>query len=125
MRSGFVTVITLTNFEFLFLLFVFAIFVCTMRFLGNVLFLCNMGRFGKFSSNSSSASVSKEAGESAQEKSLLLTVHLCSSKLNDLIQKGILDSSKHKMFFNNNKINGITVSSCQVSQALQRQSATL
>ena len=49
---------------------VFAIFVSTMTFLGNVLFLANMRRFGKVSSNSWSPSVSKEEAESAMERGL-------------------------------------------------------
>ena len=58
-------------------MFDFAIFVSTVMFLGNVLFLADMRGFGKLSSNSSSASVSKEEAESAIEKFLLLIVHLC------------------------------------------------
>ena len=103
------TVIWLINFE-LFLLFLFVLFVSSINFLGNVLLLGNMRRFGKLSPNSSSSSASEEEeAESGIEKGLRLIVHLCSSTLNDLNQKGILDSSKHKMLFNNNRINEITV----------------
>ena len=65
-----VTVIAFIRIELFFLLFDFAIFVCTMTFLGKVLFLANMRRFGKLSSDSSSASVSKEEAETAIEKGL-------------------------------------------------------
>ena len=65
------TVISFINFE-LFLLFVFMLFVCTINFLDNVLFLGNMRRFGKLSSNSSSSSASEEEeeAENAIEKGL-------------------------------------------------------
>ena len=69
----FVTVIAFINFDLLFLLFVFAIFLCTINFVGNVLFLGNMRRFGNLSSNSSSTSASEEEEEeveSAIEKGL-------------------------------------------------------
>ena len=51
-------------------MFDFAIFVTAVTFLGNVFFLADMRRLGKISSNSSSASVSKEEEESPIEKIL-------------------------------------------------------
>ena len=68
--SFFVVVILFFSFELLFVLFVFALFVCTINFLGNVLFLGNMRRFKKFLSNSSATSISEEKAESAIEKGL-------------------------------------------------------
>ena len=72
-----------------------------------------MPRFGKFSSNSSSSSASEEEeekeAESAIEKGLRLIVPMGSNKMNDLNQKAILGSSKHRFPFNNNRKSGITV----------------
>ena len=67
---SFVTVMSFISFEVLFLLFVFPLFVCTISFLGNVLFLGNMRRFGKLLSNSSTTSISDEEAESAIKKGL-------------------------------------------------------
>ena len=64
----FVTVMSFISFEVLFLLFVFPLFVCTMNFVGNVLFLDNMRRFGKLLSNSPTTSISNEEAESAIRK---------------------------------------------------------
>ena len=64
-------------------MFVFAVFVCTINFVGNVLFLGNMRRFRKLSSNSSSTSASEEeeeVAESAIEKGLRLIVPMRSKK---------------------------------------------
>ena len=92
------------------------LFVCTISFLGNVLFLGNMRRFGKLSSSSSSSSASEEEeAESAIEKGLRLIVPMHSNKMNNLNQKNILDSSKHKLLFNNNRRAGITVCSYHVT----------
>ena len=65
-------------------MFVIALFLCTMNYLGTVLFLGNMHRFGNLSWNSSSTSASEEeeAG-SAIEKGLPLTVPMHSNKMND------------------------------------------
>ena len=68
--SVFVTVIAFITFELLNLLFVFALFVCTMNFLLNVLFVGNMRRFRKLLSKSSSTSIPEEKSESGIEKSL-------------------------------------------------------
>ena len=68
MSFYFVTVIVFISFELLFLLFAFVLFVCTMNFLGNILFLGNMRRFRKLLSNSSSTSIPEEEAESAKEK---------------------------------------------------------
>ena len=95
-------------------MFVFVLFVCSINFLGNALFLGIMPRFGKFSSNSSSsssASEEEEEAESAIEKGLRLIVPMGSKKMNDLNQKAILGSSKHRFPFNNNRRPGITVCS--------------
>ena len=89
-----------------------------MTFLGKVLFLANMRRFGKLSSNLSSSSPSEEEeeeAESAIEKGLRLIVPMRSNKMNDLNQKRILGSSKHKFPFNNNRRAGITVCSHHVT----------
>ena len=51
-------------------MFLFERFVCTMHFLGNVLFLGNMRRFRNFLSNLSSTLISEEEAESAIEKGL-------------------------------------------------------
>ena len=113
MCFSFDTVISFINFE-VFLLFVFVLFVCSVNFLGNVLLLGIMPRFGKFSSNSSSSSSSskeEEEAESAIEKDLRLIVPMGSNKMNDLSQKAILGSSKHRFPFNNNRRAGITVCS--------------
>ena len=84
-----------------------------MNFPGNILFLGNMRRFGKLSSNSSLSSASEEEeeeeAENAIEKGLRLIVPMHSNKMNDLNQKVILGSSKHKFSFNNNRRAGITV----------------
>ena len=64
----FVTVMSFISFEVLFLLFVFLLFVCTMNFVGNVLFLDNMRRFGKLLSNSPTTSISNEEAESGIRK---------------------------------------------------------
>ena len=63
-------VLPFISFALLFLLFSFAFFVCTMYFLGNVLFSGNMRRFRKLLSNSSSTSILEEEAESAIEKGL-------------------------------------------------------
>ena len=74
MCFSFDTVISFINFELSFL-FVFVLFVCTINFLGNVLLLGIMPRFGKLSSNSSSSSASEEEeAESGIEKGLRLIV---------------------------------------------------
>ena len=86
-----------------------------MHFLGNVLFLGNMRRFRNFLSNLSSTLISEEEAESAIEKGLWLKVHMYSNKLNDLNQKVILDSSKHKMLLNNNGMDGINACSYDVT----------
>ena len=87
-----------------------------MNILGNVLFLGNMRRFRKLLSNSSSTSIPEEEAESAIGKGLWLKVAMHSNKLNDLNQKDILDSSTHKMLFNNNnRIDGITIGSYYVT----------
>ena len=87
-----------------------------MNFVGNVFFLGNMRRFRKLLSNSSSTSIPEKEVESAIEKGLWLKVPTHSNKLNDLNQKGILDSSKYKMLFNNNNngMHGITICSYHV-----------
>ena len=57
------------------------------------MFLGNMCRFAKLSSNSSSSSASEEEekeAESAIEKGLRLIVPMRSNKMNDLNQKAIL-----------------------------------
>ena len=76
-----------------------------------------MRRFGKLSSNSSlsSASEEEEEAENAIEKGLRLIVPMHSNKMNDLNQKAILHSSKHKFPFNNNRRAGITVCSYHVT----------
>ena len=66
----FVTVIAFITFELLNLLFVFALFVCTMNFILNVLFVGNMRRFRKLLSKSSSTSIPEEKSESGIENSL-------------------------------------------------------
>ena len=86
-----------------------------MNFLGNILFLGNMRRFRKLLSNSSSTSIPEEEAESAKEKGLWVKIHMHSNKLNNLNQKGNLDSVKHKMLFNNNRMDGITVCSYDVT----------
>ena len=74
-----------------------------------------MRRFKKVFSNSSSTSMPEKEGEIAIEKGLWLKIPMHSNKLNDLNQKGVLDSSKHKMLFNNNNsMHGITVCSYHV-----------
>ena len=103
------------RFELLFLLFVFTLFVSTMNFLGNVLFLGNMRRFQKLLSNSSSRTFSEEEAERAKEKGLWVNVHMHSNKLNNLNQRGNLDSAKHKMLFSNNRMDEITVCSYDVT----------
>ena len=111
----FYTIISFINFE-LFLLVVFVPFVCSINFLGNVLFLGKMRRFGKLSSNSSSSPASEEEdSESAIEKCLRLIVPKYSNKMNDLNQTAILAASKHKFPYNNNRRAGITVSSYHVT----------
>ena len=112
---SFDTVISLINFE-LFLLFLFVLFVSSINFLGNVLLLGIMRRFGQLSSNSSSSSASEEdEAESAIEKGLQLIVPTHSNKMNDLNQNVILGSSKHKFSFKNNRRAGITVCSYHVT----------
>ena len=118
------TIIWSINFE-LFLLFVFVLFLCTMNFLGNVLYLDNIRPFRKLLTHSSSTAIPEEEAESAIEEDFRLIVPMDSKKMNDLNQKNFLHSSKHRMLFNNIRINEITVCSCQVSQVLQSQSATL
>ena len=110
----FYTIIWFFNFE-LSLLVVFVLFVCSINFLGNVLFLGNMPRFGQHSSNSSSSASEDEEAESAIEKGLRLIVPKHSNKMNDLNQKAILGSSKHKFPYNNNRRAGITVCSYHVT----------
>ena len=58
------------RFELLFLLFVFTLFVSTMNFLGNVLFLGNMRRFRNLLSNLFSTSLQGEEAETGREKDL-------------------------------------------------------
>ena len=72
-------------------MFVFVVFVSTMNFLANVLFLGNIRPFRKLSTNSSSTSIPEEEAESAIEKRLRLIVPIRSKKMNDLNQKDILD----------------------------------
>ena len=96
-------------------MFVFVLFVCTMNFLGNVLFLGNIRFFRKLLTHSSSTSIPEEEAESAIENGLRLIVPIHSKKKNDLNQKNILDSSKHKLLFNNNRRAGITVCSYHVT----------
>ena len=109
--SCFVTVIAFISFELLFLQFIFALFVCIMDFLCNILLLGNMRHYSK---NSSSTLNSEEEAESSIEKGLWSKVHMHSSKLNDLNQKSLLDSSKDKVLFNNDRMDGITVCSYHV-----------
>ena len=109
--SCFVTVIAFISFELLFLQFIFALFVCIMDFLCNILLLDNMRHYSK---NSSSTLNSEEEAESSTEKGLWSKVHMHSSKLNDLNQKSLLDSSKDKVLFNNDRMDGITVCSYHV-----------
>ena len=98
-------------------MFIFALFVCTINFVGSVLFLGKMRRFGKLSPNSSSTSASEEEeeAESAIEKGFRLIVSMHSKQMNDLNQKDILDSSKHKSLFNNKRRARITVCSYHVT----------
>ena len=109
--SCFVTGFAFISFELLFLLFVFAFFVCIMHFLCNILLLGNMRHYSK---NSSSTLNSEEEAESSIEKGLWSKVHMHSSKLNDLNQKSLLDSSKDKVLFNNDRMDGIIVCSYHV-----------
>ena len=111
---SFDTVISLINFE-LFPLFLFVLFVSSINFLGYVLLLGIMRRFGKLSSNSSSSASEEDEAESAIEKGLQLIVPTHSNKMNDLNQNVILASSKHKFSFKNNRRAGITVCSYHVT----------
>ena len=67
-------------------MFVFVFFICSINFVGKVLFLGSMRRFRKLSSNSSSSSASEEEeeAESAIEKGFRLIVPMRSNKMYDL-----------------------------------------